>query len=217
MTAGGLDLGKETGMIELIDLGETRRDCSDLPGLQRLLKILVGQRFLSFRVSYGEELLQHLGDPRPYSNARMQNRMRGSFVVAARSSSWTVGSAPRHILATSEDARIHPIDVPGGESVDIKTIETGDFIAPSSIVTFAEYGRSAPGFWLQLRFSDDSMVHIQPGSEPVEDESESDAHSDDDAGLEISDWEILTPYQRILRAGPGLRWEYVDSTMTRSE
>jgi hypothetical protein len=34
--------------------------------------------------------------------------------------------------------------------------------------------------------------------------------------MEISDWEILTPYERISRVGPGLRWSYLDSTSKRS-
>src|SRR5947209_8597830 len=90
-------------MIELIDLKETRCDRSDLSDLQNLLKQLVGQPFLFVRVSYGDELRLHLGDMQGYSNAKMQGRTRGSYIVGARGSSWIVYSAPRHVLATSGD------------------------------------------------------------------------------------------------------------------
>ena len=52
--------------------------------------------------------------------------------------------------------------------------------------------------------------------------AEGETRSDDVAEVEvaereIADWELLTPHQRILTVGPGLRWSYVDSTRKRSE
>jgi hypothetical protein len=205
-------------MIELIDLKETRRECSDLSDLNALLKQLVGQPFLFFRISYGDELRLHLGVMQGYSNPKMQNLTRGSYIVGARGSSWIVFSAPRHVLATSGDAGSGRSETPAtARSVDIKTIETGGFITAGSIVTTAGADRSAPGFSLQLRFSDGSTAYIRPMPGPDEVEPGGEEAATDVGAMEIPDWEVLTPHQRILKVGPGPRWNYLDSTRDRSE
>jgi hypothetical protein len=204
-------------MIDLVDLKDIRLDRSDLSDLQTLLRQLVGQPFRFFRVSYGDELLLHLGDLQNYSNPKMRGRTRGSCIVGARASSWVVTSASHHQLATKDEIRIDQPDARAARQVDIKTIETGAFITPGCIVTSAGTDRSAHGFSLQLRFSDGSIIVILPTPEPDESVPDSEADSDDVSGMEISDWEILTPYERILRVGPGLRWSYLDSTSKRSD
>ncbi len=204
-------------MIELIDLKEVRFDCSDLSDLQVLLKQLVGQPFRFFRVSYGDELRLHLGDLQSYSSPRMRGRTRGSYIIGARASSWVVTSAPRHMLAASDDICIDQPDGRTARRVNIKTLETGDFITPGSIITFVGASRAVHGFALELRFSDDSRTLILPVPESYETVPEGETDSDDVTGVGISDWEILTPYERILRVGPGLRWDYVDSTRQRSD
>jgi hypothetical protein len=205
-------------MIELIDLKETRSECSDLSDLNALLKQLVGQPFLFFRVSYGDELRLHLGDLQGYSNPRMQGRTRGSYIVGARASSWIVSSASQHVLLTSGDEGAGRSETPAtARSVDIETIETGGFITPGSLVTAAGADRSAPGFSLQLRFSDGSTAYIRPMAGPDEAEPEGEERSTDAGEIEIADWEILTPHQRILKVGPGPLWSYLDSTRERPE
>jgi hypothetical protein len=205
-------------MIELIDLRETRHECPDRSDLQALLQQLVGQPFLFFRVSYGDELRLHLGEVQGYSNPKVQGRTRGSYIIGARASGLIVFSAPRHLLVTSGDGEAGRSETPAtARSVDIKTIETGGFITPGSIVTSAGADRSGPGFSLQLRFSDGSTAYIRPspGSDEVEPEGEE--RSTDVGAREIPDWEILTPHQRILKVGPGPRWNYLDSTRGRPE
>jgi hypothetical protein len=205
-------------VIELIDLKEIRRDCSHLSDLQALLKQLVGQPFQFFRVSYGDELRLHLGDLRSHSNPKLRSRTKGSYIIGARASAWIVFSAPRQVLATSGDARDHGSDAPATAGlVDIKTIETGGLITPGAIITYAGADQSAPGFSLRLRFSDGSSAFIRPAPEPDEVEPIGEKTSADDGTIEIPDWEVLTPHERILRVGPGPRWDYLDSTRKRSE
>jgi hypothetical protein len=156
---------REINISEFIYLKETRFDCSDLSDLQTLLRQLVGQPFRCFRVSYADELRLHLGDLQDYSNPKMRNRTRGSSIVGARASSWVVISARQHQLATSDEIRIDQPDARAAKRVDIKTIETGDFITPGCIVTSARTDRSAHGFSLQLRFSDGSTIVILPTPE----------------------------------------------------
>jgi hypothetical protein len=204
-------------MIELIDLKEIRLDCSDLSDLQTLLKQLIGQPFRFFRVSYGDELRLHLGDLQSYTNPKMRSRTKGSYIVGARASSWIVFSAPQQILVASDDVRIDQTGSRAAKSVDIKSIETGGFITPGSIIIFAGADRLAHGFSLQLRFSDGSRSVVLPRPESYEAVPEDETNSEDIGGIEIADWEILTPFERILKVGPGLRWGYLDSTSRRSD
>ena len=177
----------EAVMIELVDLKETRHDCPDLSGLQSLLKQLHGQPFRFFRVSYGDELRLHLGDLQGYSSPRMQGRSKGAYMIGARASSWLVFSAPRLVLASSEVVRADSVKSQvKANLIDIKLIETGDFITPGAMIMSANADRSAHGFSLRLGFSDGSSVLIHPDSEVDE---------------EIADWEVLTPHQRILTVG----------------
>lgn len=205
-------------MIDLIDLSETRHDSPDLSDLQSLLKQLLGQPFRFFRVSYGDELRLHLGELQGDSKSGMRGRTKGSYVLAARASSWVVYSAPRLILAASDHVRVPP-DNPQAMTrrVEIGEIEKGEWITPGSVVIFAGAERVPHGFSFQLRFSDNSTVYVSPTSEFSEDPLDGETSSEDPGGVEISDWEVMTPHQRILRVGPGPRWNYLDSTKRRSE
>jgi hypothetical protein len=211
-----------TNMIAVIDLKETQIDRSDVADLQTLLKQLIGQPFHFFRVSYGDEMRLHLGTLQSYSNPRLRGRMKGSYILSARASSWIVFSAPRRVLATSDDVENSQPDTHGAKLLDIKSLETGNFITPGSLVESARVNRSAHGFTLLLVFSDDSTIFIRPTPESYESvaegETRSDEHAETEAAeTEIADWELLTPHQRILTVGPGLRWSYVDSTSKGSE
>ena len=209
-------------MIALIDLKEIQFDRTDLAHLQSLLTQLVGQPFQFFRVFYGDELRLHLGALQSDSNPKMRSRMKGSYILGARASAWIVFSAPRRVLATSGDVDIRQPDIHDPKWMDIKSIETGGFITPDSIVEFARVDRSGHAFSLRLGFSDDSTIFIRPTPVSYESVAEGETRSDDLAEMEaaeteIADWELLTPHQRILKVGPGLRWSYVDSTRKHSE
>lgn len=190
-------------MIDVVDLKECRSDCRNLDELQAILKQLVGQRFRFFRVAYGDELRLHLGDVR-HSARGIES---GSYVVAARASSWVVNSAPTATLLASGDAA-------GCESprrADIKVIEAGGYIDPEAILLSAKPVAGRSEFMLLLHFSDGSNAFLGPDVP----ESVSDDEAEPD-GTEISDWEILTPHSRILIVGPGCRWSYDDSTRNRA-
>lgn len=208
-------------MIALIDLKEIQFDRMDSAHLQSLLTQLLGLSFQFFRVSYGDELRLHLGPLQSYSNPKMRSLMKGSYILGARASSWIVFSAPRRVLATHDDVDTGQHDVPDLKRVDIKSIETGVFITPGSIVEFARVDRSGHAFSLLLGFSDDSTIFIRPTPDSyatVDGESRSNHLAELDAAeTEIADWELLTPHQRILCVGPGLRWSYLDSTRERSQ
>ncbi len=55
------------------------------------------------------------------------------------------------------------------------------------------------GIELGLRFSDESILTVTPRRDP------------DDPLCDLADWELFTPYDRYIKAGPGMQWEYSPS------
>ncbi len=195
-------------MPSLIQIDDVRSGSTDLDELRPLLKRLLGKPFLFFRASYGDELTLHLGEPVPYDSPRMKGRSKGSFIVAARASSWVLEPGiPPGRLFTSDD-----ILIPGPSSharhLELAEIEVSPPIQPGSVVTTAVAAPSPGGILLSLSFSDGSSLLILPVQS-----SDSDHDGDDP----ISDWEIFMPRHRVLKAGPGLSWSYLDSHARPSE
>jgi hypothetical protein len=202
----------EAGMIELIDIMEVRYNCQDLSDLRSLLKQLVGQQFRFFKIAYGDELRLHLGAIQKYSNPRMKSRARGSYVIAVRASSWLVYSAPHRMLAASDHFDLKPGDYNSKKRVEIKTIEADGYITPGSIVTSVDAQLVDAGFALSIAFSDHSTALIMPSSDSNLTDDTMESYAENTTEMETSDWEILTPHARILTAGPGDRWNYLESS-----
>ncbi len=202
-------------MIDPVDLIETRHDRSDLDGLRALVKQLVGQPFRFFRISHGDELRLHLGELRESPNPRMRGRSKGSHVIATRASSWIIYSARKRVLMSDEALDDPALDGAAKGRIELKSIERGDYVAPDSLVTSVRTDRAPGGFALRLGFSDDSTIYISPESPSSEDPPGDDAESSEELEGAITDWEVMTPHQRILKVGPGERWNYADSTKKR--
>ena len=203
-------------MIAVIDLKTIRYESSDLADLQTFCKQLIGQPFLFFRVAYGDELRLHLGSLRDDSNPKLRGRAKGSYVIGARASSWVVFSAPKLTLLASDNVEVR---APRGltKQVDVKQIEGGDYVTPGSVVVDVTTDRSPHGFALQLVFADGSTVFIGPNPKAGEFAPDGADIAEEVADMDISDWEILTPHSRVLKAGPGERWCYQDSNKRKSE
>lgn len=190
-------------MIEMVDLKDIRSDSADRSDLQMLLKQLVGQPFLFFKVSYGEELKLNLGETRHYNRPAMKGRLRGSYSIGARASGWYIHSASRAVVLNSDGLPLENArDTP--KKVNIREIESGDYITPGSIVSSAKAHEIGAGFALAMNFSDGSNVLVTPFASLDE--------AQDEGGIEIADWEVFTPHERYLRVGPGLRWSYLESS-----
>lgn len=195
-------------MIRPADYAEVRFGSGDPDDLLSILTQLKGQRFLSFQVSYGDELRLNLGEPVPFASPRLRGRFRGSHVLGARASSWAVVGGETRLGAASDDVRI--VEGASTSRAEIATIETSRIITPGAYVVEVAAAPQGDGFSLVLGFSDRSKTLIIPRPDS---EGPPDA-SDESPGAEIADWELLTPHSRILRVGPGRRWCYVDSTRT---
>ena len=188
-------------MFGMIDLKDVQPSSTDLRELRWLLRQLIAEPFLFFRVSYGDELTLHLGAPRESSghDPRMQHRRRGSYVVGARASAWFLRAASPLLLIGVEDGET---DAPARlKKLDVKDLESGEFIRPGAALVDATAIPTPLGFALLLSFSDGSVLRIVP----------SPSRGDEDGDEEVADWEVFTPHDRYLRAGPGLRWAYLPS------
>jgi len=75
-------------MIEILDFKSIQESSEDRRELQSLLRQVLGQPFLFFRVSYGDELTVHLGEARNHSHPKMKGRRKGSYIISARASCW---------------------------------------------------------------------------------------------------------------------------------
>jgi len=192
-------------MLQSVDLLTVQRESSDQPLLRAYLQQLVGQPFLHFRFSYGDELSLHFGSPRSYSSRRLKHLQKGSCIVAARASNWFLGvtDPPATIMGTSGNSTSLP---DGIQPVSKQRLETSSFvkqgarILAADPIVYASASHAHTGFALVLFLSDGATFFICPSlDDPVQ---------EDDG---VSDWEVFTPHQRCIEVGPGVQWSYVNT------
>jgi len=197
-------------MMFRVDLRGVEKNATDLPSLQAYLQQLVGQPFLHFRFSYGDELSLHFGSERPYASAKMKHLTKGSYILGTRASKWLLRSETRSVVVlggkeveTQFTSPLKPLSREELESSGI--IQRGSQIVGANAMSFnfpeVSGFPDAPtcGFGLSLHFSDGSSILVAPEA------------SADDHEVQIADWELFTPYERFLRVGPGLHWSYLPS------
>lgn len=198
-------------MLLTLDLHGTQTKTDDFHLLQAYLQQVVGQPFLHFRFSYGDELSLHFGEPRPYPSPKLKHLVKGSYILGARASRWFLrAGSPPVVVFCAEDSQPHkgPALKPMSQDTleQSEVIQRGARIALASVVPFRHlqsederYG-SLYGYGLSLVLSDGSSFLIAPES--------ADRLSPADA---IADWELFTPEERHLSVGPGVWWSYLPS------
>ena len=187
-------------MIELIDLAKTRLDSDDANDLRSLLKQLINQPFVAFRVSYGDELQIHLGETHLSKHPKGREMMLGVYIVTTRASAWSLISGTRSVLLTNATEA-----EPSTESKmltsnhqNIHVIESASYITSGSTIQSATPFVTKHGFGLSLKFTDCSEFFLTPSApEPEDDE------------FPIADWEVFTPREHLLKVGPGPTWSYM--------
>jgi len=211
-----LDNGSEN--MEKVDITEVVESSFNVPLLNLLIKQLIGEPFLFFRISYGGELTLHMGEAKRYAHPKMKHLTKGSYILGARASSWVVRSAPTSTLLTSSEGvayhrRNNVVDP--DHRIALRSIETIKTIEAGSLVVAAECVGYSPGLLLRLKFSDGSEVMILPLSDSSEqsggDEPANPAEQIEVSDVELPDWELFTPHNRVLKVGPEHRWSYTDS------
>jgi hypothetical protein len=196
-------------MFAMIDLRGEQPKSTDPGQLHAHLQQLVGEPFLHLRFSYGDEMTLHFGTARPYDSPRMNGRVKGSYILGMRASNWYLKSSspPVLVIGSAENAE----EGQGRPALTKGQLETGGFVRPGAVVVSAVVrpvtnpATAAGGFGLSLLLSDGSAFLVTPEAIPS-----------DSAESPLADWELFTPYERLLRAGPGLEWSYLSTRRTPS-
>lgn len=193
-------------MIDTVDLRSIRQPTADDPaGLNGLLQQIVGQPFLFFRRSYADEMTLHIGAPREYASPKLKGQVRGSYVLTLRGSLWQVESQPAGILAFSVADTRGPKP---SRRLNLDDLLADRLVKPGTPVERAAAypSEDSGGYVLFIGFADGSRLAVRPEKASTEEPSDA-----DDPLPEIADWELLTPYGRYLRVGPGAEWSYLPS------
>jgi hypothetical protein len=193
-------------MLGMVDFCTTQSKSSDPLLLDAYVQQLVGQPFLQFRFSYGDELSIHLGKATKYATPRLKHLSKGSYILGARASNWRINtSAPPKMLIGCQDSSRAKL-----RRLSVADVESSSVVKKKARVVFAkvlpegESGRVL-SYVLTITFSDDSTFCILPPREKAR-------HSSDDV---VADWELFTPHERYLRVGPGPTWSYLPSCQDR--
>lgn len=182
----------------------------DLGALKLYLQQILGQPFLFFRESYGDELTIHLGHPNERKSPRLKNRVRGSYVVTVRGSLWTMVAAEKGMLILSDPPK--ELNSAALKKLSFNELQETPLISPDANVVWATpFDDLSGGIALALGFSDHGRFIIRPAPQHPEE-----VGSEDGDLPEIADWEIYTPLGRYLRVGPGQKWAYLPSTSKES-
>lgn len=184
-------------MLGAIDFRDIQEESADLALLDAYLQQIVGQPLLFIRFSYGDELTLHLGEPRAYRSSKMVASKRGEYVLGTRASPWHLRSPGGSAIAGTEDAMSAYTPISKKDVEDSNVIEVGALVVRSTVV------HDLHGIGLSLAFSDGSSLVLSPSAK--------------DANHELADWELFTPFERIVRVGPGEKWSCLRSTGTSAQ
>ena len=192
-------------MSVVIDLKAEVKESRDLGLLAAMLDMLVGQHCLKAELSYGEELMLHLGAPVPYSHPKLADETKGSWILGTRASRWNLLLSRPPLLIASNGRR--PAEAGDGAPPEEVEKKAEPLIGCTVVIATPERhpGQTASrgGVTLVLAFSDGSRLTVIPDDEP------------DDA-TPLADWELFTPYDTYLVCGPGPVWSYRRSDVAAS-
>jgi hypothetical protein len=188
----------------IVDLSKPVRAATDGEQLKSLVTSIIGQRCLKADLSYGAELMLHLGDPVSYGNKRILDEQKGSWILGTRASSWRLLlTAPPMVIACGWPAEPGTLPRPlSGEEVENLTRGLAGQVIHD--VTLAKWPLPTPvgvGIGVVVKFSGGADLVIVPSSE---------TDGDDDP---LPDWELFTPFHMYLRVGPGTVWSYLPSNV----
>jgi hypothetical protein len=209
----------------ILDLTKPIEPSADPAVLHALLTALLGQRCLKADMSYGGELMLHIGEPVPYRHPKLADEQKGSWILGTRASGWRLLLNEPAVLIESgwfpdpwKDlisgegggdaggmAERSPLNL-NGEQIEEKTrLLAGRTILAARTVRLPLPLPVAWGIGLIIEFEGGSSLAVVPSPEPDE---------GDDL---LADWELFTPYRTYLRVGPGPVWAYLRSDASLAE
>jgi hypothetical protein len=177
------------------------------------LEVLLGQPFLKFTFSYGDELCIHFGQPRSYVLPRFGQKTEGSYIIGTRASNWQFLSSVRKTVICGIDGpdpdmplpprpqALLPLEygpVSKKDMLELDFVQRGAKVA--SVDVFKTEPKGVPGYGFSLAFSDHSFFWLFPN--PTEE--------DDELDVELADWEVFMPGMH-LGVGPGEKWSCTPS------
>lgn len=176
-----------------------------LPGLIALARQLLGEPLLFARRGYPDELKLHFGSPIEGVGPKGKPITRGSYVLGAVASAWTlkISRLGGAIYSGEPSAPFSgPVTQPWLSPItEAKLDESLALLGGQSVVSVDVLAHPF-GYALWLAMSDGSALTIAPTPEPARD---------------VPDWELFTPYNRFLRVGPGSEWAYLPSDQPESK
>jgi hypothetical protein len=186
----------------IIDLKQEVKESRDLRFLEALLGALVGQRCLKAELSYGGELMLHVGDPVPYAHPKLADEQKGTWILGTRASWWSLLLNDPPFLIESNGLDPGPPE----PTLTPDDVEKKARQLIGSTVVLAEpdlhpvRGALHRGIALFVEFSNRSRLAVVPNGEADEENS-------------LADWELFTPYHMYLTCGLGPVWSYLRSDM----
>jgi hypothetical protein len=184
----------------IIDLKQEVKGSRDFRFLEAVLGALVGQRCLKAELSYGGELMLHVGDPVPYGHPKLADELKGTWILGTRASWWSLLlNDPPFLIESSglDPGSLEPTLTP-----DEVEKRAGQLIGSTVVLAEPDLHplRRSPhrGVALFLEFSTRSRLAVVPNGEADEENP-------------LADWELFTPYHMYLTCGPGPVWSYLRS------
>lgn len=194
-------------MLGTLDFRSVQENSQDVASLRALVQQIVGEPFLCARFSYGDELTLHFGEPRKSRLKKLAHLVQGSYVVAARASSWYFkASGGTTVTVATNGSQTNPPN--GFVRLTSEQVEGRQLALPGARIVAADVAvarrTDTAGFTCALLLSDGSSLLIVPETEPAADV--------DQAAQEVADWEVfVAAHDRYLRVGPGPKWSYLPS------
>ena len=209
-------------MPKTIDLQAIQEVSSDPVLLDSYLQQLIGQPFLAFRFSYGDELALHFGAPGEYSSPKLRHLRKGSFILGTRASRWYLVSTepPTLVIGSSSDDDVFWSEMRGDFKKDktipanhapewmptyqlekVRILEPGIRVVVVETFPLRRPEEQSCRYGIGMTFSNGTRIVVIP-----------DERVAGDAGDEnIADWELFTPFDRLLKVGPRDKWAYLPS------
>lgn len=96
----------------------------DLEGLKEITNEIIGELCWRASLSYGDELMLHIGSKIPYAQKSMVVREKGAWILGTRATAWRIESATCTLITSEENAEIAKQKVREIENTKITVFET---------------------------------------------------------------------------------------------
>lgn len=128
-----------------VNIIEKIKQDQDLELLRKIVSPMINQICWSVRISYGDEVKFHIGDKIPYTNKKLINLEKGSWIFGTRGTDWKL---------------IHQDLVITSSSLNVETFEQAIKIVEGSKIT--NFDIHYPSLVLTITFSNDYHLIILP-------------------------------------------------------